>query len=135
MARIVNNVFPLPNSGNAALGFSFPLSGRAVFNPTYTTKDVVKTNLINWLLTNQGERVFRPNFGANLRALIWEGINDGTTSALEQRITDTISSNFPSIEIISIRFDNQNDQNTINFILDYLIHNLGVKDQINISLQ
>ena len=134
MARIVNNVFPLPNSGNAALGFSFPLSGRAVFNPTYTTKDVVKTNLINWLLTNQGERVFRPNFGANLRALIWEGINDGTTSALEQRITDTISSNFPSIEVISMNFDNQTDRNTMNFTLNYEVRNIGVEDEIKIAL-
>jgi uncharacterized protein len=134
MARIVNNVFPLPNSGNAALGFSFPLSGRAVFNPTYTTKDVVKTNLINWLLTNPGERVFRPNFGANLRSFIAEGINDGTNSALEQRITDGISINFPQIQVISIRFDNQTDQNTINFILNYKIINIGVEDQINIAL-
>lgn len=135
MARIINNVFPTPDSGSIALGFSLPISGRAVFNPTYTTKDVIRTNLINWLLTNRGERVFRPNFGADLRALIWEGINDGTTSALEQRITDNISSNFPAIEIKSIKFDNQADQNTINFILDYVIQNMGVEDQINIALQ
>ena len=37
MAQIINNVFPTNNSGSAALGFSFPLSGKAVFNPTYTT--------------------------------------------------------------------------------------------------
>lgn len=135
MARIINNAFPLPNSGSAALGFSFPLSGTAVFNPTYITKDVVKTNLINWLLTNQGERVFRPNFGADLRALIWEGINDGTTSALEARIRDNITSNFPSIEVKKINFDNQADQNTINFILDYMVRNIGTEDQINIAIQ
>ena len=99
MAQIINNVFPTPNSGSAALGFSFPFSGRAVFNPTYTTREVVKTNLINWLLTNQGERVFRPTFGANLRALLWEGINEGTTSALEATIQDNIASNFPTIEV------------------------------------
>lgn len=135
MARIVNNVFPTPNSGSAALGFSLPMSGRAVFNPTYTTKDVVKTNLINWLLTNRGERVFRPNFGADLRALIWEGINDGTTSALEDRIRDNITTNFPTIEIKKINFDNQADRNTINFILDYEVRNIGAEDQINIELQ
>ena len=135
MARIVNNVFPSPNSGSVALGFSFPLSGPAVFNPTFTTKEVVKTNLINWLLTNTGERVFRPNFGADLRSLIWEGVNDGTTSALESRIRDNISSNFPSIEVKNINFDNQPDQNTINFILDYEVRNIGQIDQLNIQLQ
>jgi phage baseplate assembly protein W len=135
MARIINNVFPTVNSGSAALGFSFPLSGRAVFNPTFTTKEVVKTNLVNYLLTNKGERVFRPNFGANLRALLWEGINDGTTSALEDRIRDNITNNFPAVEVIKINFDNQPDRNTVNFILDYVVRNLGEEDQINISLQ
>ena len=135
MARIINNVFPVPNSGSIALGFSIPFSGRAVFNPTFTTREVVKTNLVNWLLTNRGERVFRPNFGADLRALIWEGINDGTTSALESRIRDNIAANFPSIEVRKINFDNQPDQNTINFILTYSIQNMGAEDEINIALQ
>ena len=135
MVQIINNVFPVPNSGSAALGFSFPFSGRAVFNPTYTTREVIKTNLINWLLTNQGERVFRPNFGANLRALLWEGINEGTTEALENTIQDNITSNFPSIEVKKIEFNNQNDRNTINFLLDYEVQNIGETDQINIELQ
>tara|TARA_R110002012_G_C11585856_1_gene605787 strand:+ start:314 stop:721 length:408 start_codon:yes stop_codon:yes gene_type:complete len=135
MAQIINNVFPSPNSGSAALGFSFPFSGRAVFNPTYTTREVVKTNLINWLLTNQGERVFRPIFGANLRALLWEGINEGTTSALEATIQDNIASNFPTIEVKKIQFNNQTDRNTINFVLDYEVHNIGETDQVNIELQ
>ena len=135
MAQIINNVFPTPNSGSAALGFSFPFSGRAVFNPTYTTREVVKTNLINWLLTNKGERVFRPTFGANLRALLWEGINEGTTSALEATIQDNIASNFPTIEVKKIQFNNQTDKNTINFVLDYEVHNIGETDQVNIELQ
>ena len=135
MAQIINNVFPTPNSGSAALGFSFPFSGRAVFNPTYTTREVVKTNLINWLLTNQGERVFRPTFGANLRALLWEGINEGTTSALEATIQDNIASNFPTIEVKKIQFNNQTDKNTINIVLDYEVHNIGETDQVNIELQ
>ena len=135
MARVISNTFPVTNSGSVALGFSLPMSGRAVFNPTYTTREVVKTNLVNWLLTNRGERVFRPNFGADLRALIWEGINDGTTSALESRIKDNIASNFPSIQIKKLNFDNQPDLNTINFILTYSIQNMGAEDEINIALQ
>jgi|TARA_R110000803_G_C11883397_1_gene310048 hypothetical protein len=135
MVQIINNAFPTINSGSAALGFSFPLSGPAVFNPTYTIKEVVKTNLLNWLLTNEGERVFRPNFGANLRALLWEGINNGTTSALEERIQDNISSNFPTVEVKKVQFDNQQDRNTINFTLDYEVRNIGQTDQLNIELQ
>ncbi len=135
MARIVNNVFPSPGSGSAALGFSFPLSGNAVFNPTFTTQEVIRTNLINWLLTNKGERVMRPNFGANLRDFIGEGINEGTNVGIEDRIRDNISSNFPSVEVKNVSFSNEQDRNTINLFITYLIRNIGIEDQINIELQ
>ena len=135
MAEIISTPTSLIGSGSAAQGFSFPISGRAVFNPTFTVEEVIRTNLINWLLTNQGERVFRPNFGANLRALLWEGINEGTTEALENTIQDNIASNFPTIEVKKIEFNNQNDKNTINFLLDYEVQNIGETDQINIELQ
>ena len=135
MAKIVNNAFPLPNSGSAALGFSFPMSGGAVFNPTYTTKEVIRANLLNWLLTNKGDRVMKPNFGANLIDFIGEGIVDGTTSALEARIRDNISIEFPSIVVKSVNFDNQPDNNIINLYVNYMIQNIGEEDQINIAIQ
>ena len=135
MARIVDNVFPNQRSGSAALGFSFPLSGNAVFNPTYTAKEVIRTNLLNWLLTNKGERVMRPTFGANLRDFIGEGINDGTDKAIEERIKNNISIEFPQIQVKSINFNNQPDNNTINLFVNYLIRNIGAEDQINIAIQ
>ena len=135
MAQIVNNVFPTPGSGSVALGFSLPMSGKAVFNPTFTTKEVIKTNLLNWLLTNRGERVMRPLFGANLRDFIGEGINDGTNSAIEARIKDNISLEFPSVTVKSVEFDNQPDRNTINLFRNYIISNIGAEDSINIAIQ
>tara|TARA_B100001094_G_scaffold19283_1_gene16486 strand:+ start:6642 stop:7049 length:408 start_codon:yes stop_codon:yes gene_type:complete len=135
MAQIVSNVFPTVSSGSAALGFSLPLSGRAVFNPTYTTKEVIRTNLVNWLLTNKGERVMQPLFGANLRDFIGEGINDGTNSAITTRIKDNVTLQFPEITIKNINFDNQPDTNTINLFINYIISNIGVEDEINIAIQ
>ena len=135
MAKIVNNVFPTPNKGNAALGFSLPLSGRAVFNPTFTTQEVIRTNLINYLLTNKGERVFKPLFGADLRNLLFENILDVTTEDLKATIQNDISVYFPNVEVKEIKFNNQPDDNTINFNLNYQIVNFGIEDNINILLQ
>ena len=135
MVQIVNIPPPTPNSGSVALGFSWPLSRDAVLNPTFTTKEVIKTNLLNWLLTNKGERVMRPLFGANLRDFIGEGINDGTNSAIEARIKDNISLEFPSVIVKSVEFDNQPDRNTINLFINYMINNIGVEDSINIAIQ
>ena len=134
MAQIIKSVFPLDDPLRIGLGFSFPMSGNAVFNSTFTTRNVIKNNLINWLLTNKGERVFRPLFGANLRELIFEGINGGTLSALDTKIRENITNEFPSIEIKNIRFNNNINEHTVNFILDYVINNI-TEDQLTILLQ
>ena len=84
MAEIISTPTSLIGSGSAAQGFSFPLSGNAVFNPTYTAEEVIRTNLINWLLTNKGERVFRPNFGLFITYLILNiGIEDEINISLQ----------------------------------------------------
>ena len=54
MAQIIDQIIETTNTGSTGLGFSFPMSGNAVFSTTYTTRDVVRANLINWILTNKG---------------------------------------------------------------------------------
>lgn len=135
MARVIENKFPIDINARKAVGFGFPLNGDAVFVPTYQTSDQIKANLVNYLLTNRGERVFNPNFGADLRALLFENILDQTTEELKDRIQNDISLYFPLVEVKSIKFDNIPDTNTINFMLTYAIVNFGINDTLNILLQ
>ena len=118
--------------------------GQAIFQSTMPTGyqptgnfgvGDIKTNLINWLLTNKGERIMKPEFGANLRELIFEGLDDITTGALEDRIRENIAIEFPSVVIVSITFNNDPDRNVINFILTYNIKNTEETDELNIELQ
>lgn len=135
MARIIQNKYPIDLEARKAVGFGFPLNGNAVFNPTYQTRDQIKANLINYLLTNRGERVFRPNFGGDLRNLLFENIVDDTLDDLQSRIQNDISRFFPQVDIKSIEFDRLYDENAINFILTYEIILFGIEDNINILLQ
>ena len=135
MARIIQNKFPIDLTPSIAVGFGFPLYGPAVFKPTFTTREQTKANLINYLLTNKGERVFRPNFGGDLRNLLFEGILESTQSSLITTIQNDISIFFPNVIIKDIKFENQEDRNEINFILIYQIVNFGIEDSINIELQ
>jgi|TARA_R100000541_G_scaffold24553_2_gene34208 phage baseplate assembly protein W len=135
MARIIQSKYPIDSVARKAVGFSLPFNGPAVFNPTFTTREQTKSNLINYLLTNLGERVFNPNFGANLRALVFENILDRTTDELKERIQNDITLYFPQVTIAEIQFNNQPDDNTINFTLTYTIQNFGITDEINILLQ
>ena len=134
MARILQNRFPIDSVARKAVGFGFPLNGPAVFVPTYTTREQTKANLINYLLTNKGERVFNPNFGADLRNLLFEGIIDSTQDELLLMIQDQIGQYFPTVRIEEIKFENQVDRNSVNFIMTYQIVNFGVTDTLNIEL-
>ena len=135
MARIIASKYPIDSIGRKAVGFSLPFNGPAVFYPTFTTREQTKSNLINYLLTNRGERVFNPNFGADLRNLVFENILDRTTDDLKDRIQGDIGIFFPNVVIKEIQFDNQPDNNEINFTLTYQIQNFDINDEINILLQ
>ena len=109
--------------------------GLLFFVPTFTTRDQTKANLINYLLTNKGERVFNPNFGADLRNLLFENVIEQTTEDLASAIQTDINNFFPQVDIKEIKFNNQPDDNTINFTLVYTVKNFGITDDITILLQ
>jgi phage baseplate assembly protein W len=134
MAQIIANKVPIDSNPRKAVGFGFPLDGDAVFIPTYTTREQTKANLINYLLTNTGERVFNPSYGANLRAQIFEGLNDDNLVTLEDVIVQAINDRFPNIEVEQIKFDPDPDNNTLFFTLTYQIALLSGTDEINIQL-
>ena len=135
MAQIIQNKYPIDTEDGRAVGFGFPLNGDAVFVPTYQTRDQIKANLVNYLLTNRGERVFNPNFGANLRNLLFENISDTTTEDLRERIQNDINSFFPEVQVKQVIFNNIPDSNTINFTLTYQVVLFGIEESVNILLQ
>ena len=135
MARIIQSKNPIDLQPSRAVGFGFPLNGDAVFVPTFTTREQTKANMINYLLTNRGERVFRPNFGADLRALLFENIVDSEIDDLRSVIQSDISRFFPNVVVKELQFDNDPDRNEINFTLTYEIINLGVEDNLEIVIQ
>ena len=135
MAQIIQNKYPIDLNARKAVGFGFPINGDAVFVPTYQTRDQIRANLVNYLLTNKGERVFNPNFGADLRALLFENIDDASLNDLTTIIQTSIANYFPQITVKEIKFENQVDENTINFILTYEIVLFNIEDTVNILLQ
>mgnify|MGYP003127641527 CR=1 FL=1 len=135
MARVIASKYPIDLQPSRAVGFGFPLDGDAVFIPTFTTRAQTKANMLNYLLTNRGERVFRPNFGSNLRALLFENMVDAELQDLQSIIQEDIRRLFPNVTVRQIEFNNDPDRNEINFTLTYEIVNLGVEDNLEIVIQ
>jgi phage baseplate assembly protein W len=106
-------------------------NGTNVFNTTTTTKEQVKSNLINFILTNKGERVFDPAFGGDLRALIFE--QDTTFDDISAALEADIYAYVPNITIKSIDVKKYSDENLVNIAINYLINNQQDNLVINVS--
>ena len=72
---------------------------------------------------------------ADLRNLLFENILESTQDDLLIMIQNDLTRYFPTVVIKELKFENQEDRNTINFILTYQIENFGIEDLINIELQ
>jgi phage baseplate assembly protein W len=127
-------VNPLDLQGNIAIGISLPFNGPSgPFNKTYSTKDQIKSNLINLLLTNKGERIYNPEFGADLKRAIFEGISDDIISLIQNLINTSVNTYIPEVEIIEIVVDNNKDNNSISVSVNYRLRISGTSDQITVQ--
>ena len=63
---------PLDINKNVTIGVAFPLNDVNMFKGTQTIKEQVKSNLINLLLTEPGERINELSFGVGLKNLLLE---------------------------------------------------------------
>ena len=124
MAKILPNKFVDDLIDRQAIGVSIPFSNSSVFNQTFTTADQTKSNLINYFLTNKGERILNPTYGGDLRNLLFEQITEETISVLQQRISTDLENRFPIIEIKSLVVNPQSDLNIVNIVLTYNVLNL-----------
>ena len=91
---------------NKALGIVFPFNVEGVFPLSYTTKEQVKSNLINLLLTSPGERLMNPEFGIGIRQYLFEQVID--KEFLKNKITDGAQTYIPEIEIDDVFIKREN---------------------------
>ena len=135
MAYKVTRINPLDLQPGVAVGVSLPFNGPSVFNSTYTTRDQIKSNLINFLLTNQDERVFNPSFGLGLRRKLFEQIATGTVEDIKDFIREGISNYFPQIRITNIEANSLPDYNVINIVITYAILETNITDRVSLNFE
>jgi len=131
----VTRVDPLDLQPNIAIGVSLPFNSPAVFNKTYSTKDQIKSNLINLLLTNKGERIMNPQFGADIKNVLFEGMVDDLISTIRSNISNAVSIFIPQIILDNVNVDYDEDYHTINVSINYRLVISGTSDQITVQFQ
>jgi phage baseplate assembly protein W len=128
-------VNPLDLQKNIAIGVSLPFNGPAgPFNKTYSTKDQIKYNLINLLLTNKGERVFNPEFGADLKRILFEGIVEDISSTIQNLIITNVNIFIPEVQVTDVIVNTDNkEKNSIAVTVVYQLRISGTSDQITVE--
>ena len=132
MAFGAKKIYPIDTKPGTGVGVAIPFNAPGTFRTTYTTKEAIKTNLINYFLTNHNEIPLNPTFGGNLRVFIFQQINTGNLDSLKEDIQYQIGLYFPSVIIASLNIDSFPDINQINVVLKYNIQDTGLSDTVEI---
>ena len=133
MAFGERRVYPNDLRPRVAIGVNLPFSTPGVFQPNYQTRDAVKNNLINYFLTNPGERIQNPLFGAGLRAYIFNSINSQNFDFIKEDIQAKLDANFPNITVEDVNVLRTVTENTIQINITYSIPNTGINDTLELN--
>ena len=122
---------PLDINKNVTIGVAFPLDNVNMFKGTQTVKEQVKSNLVNLLLTEPGERVNEPNFGVGLKNLLFE--QNTNVELLKEKINNQITVYIPTISLIDIDINFEENEYSLFIIISYSFNLDGSEDAIQLN--
>ena len=88
--------------------FSNPMNGD-IGKSTGAT--AVKRAIVGILKTNFNEKVFQPEFGSNIRALLFEPMNPITEQRMKTEVEESVKRHEPRAQVIGVTVEAQEDQN------------------------
>ena len=128
-----NGIDPRDFQKNTAIGVSLPFNAGGVFYSVYSTQEQLRYNLINLVLTSQGERIENPEFGTALRGQLFEQITEDSFPTIKNSIANSVAKYIPDIAIDTIDIVPQNDLNTLLLTITYRILLSGQSDSVTVN--
>ena len=122
---------PLDINKNVTIGVAFPLDENNLIKGTKTVQEQIKTNLINLLLTEPGERLYTPNYGAGLKSLLFEPNIDQDN--LNSKINQQINFYIPEISLINTQVNFIEDEHKLFITVSYKSNLDGLNDAIQLN--
>lgn len=97
--------------------------------------EAIKNSLRNILATRRGEKPFRPDFGCNLKAYLFEPADGITKAAIRQDITRSIEDNEPRVSIKEIAIEDYSDRNAYFITITAMIKNNQQEIELELLLE
>ena len=89
-----------------------------------TNVDAVKQSIRNLLLTDKGERLFQPNLGGNIRAMLFENITPQTFVTMKDHIKDVLAAHEPRADVLDVVISDTSNDHEVQVQIVFAILNL-----------
>lgn len=97
--------------------------------------NAIVNSIKNLVLYNNYERPFNPEFGSNLRRLLFENVDDFTSSLIEREISEIISIYEPRCQVNQVVARSSPDENGFYVELSFFVINLPDPIKITFFLE
>ena len=131
LIQSTKRINPLDLNNNARIGLAFPLNDINMTSGTETTREQLKANFLNLLLTVPGERINHPTYGIGLKSQLFEQSLDEIS--LMENINNHLAFWIPEITVTEAVLEEDRDYYRISLTLTYSIALDGSKDSIQIN--
>lgn len=94
----------------------------------YVKKDIeaVKNSVRNIVLTGNFERPFQPEFGGNIKSMLFENLDEDTVDTMQYVLTQSIELYEPRVYVNNIIFnENALDRNSIEITVSFTMKSTG----------
>lgn len=89
----------------------------------------------NLILTNKGERLYQPDVGSSIRAMLFEPMSQFAANTIRKIIEDCITKYEPRAKIINVQVVPYEDLNRYVVTIVYILINKPDPISVNITLQ
>ena len=111
MPEVLGTTIVPKNKEYRDLAFSMFANPMSVDIWKKTGAAAVKGAIVSILKTNFGERLFAPEFGSNIRGLLFEQMNPITEQRMKKEVESAIARHEPRAEVLGVSVKAQEEQN------------------------
>jgi phage baseplate assembly protein W len=103
---------------------------------TIKNETAISRSIRNLIFTAPGERFFNENLGSRVSKVLFENMDEISSSLIRDEIENTINNYEPRVDLISVKVSPNYDYNEFNVTIEYYIVGIdALPQQLTFALQ
>lgn len=97
-------------------------------------EEAIKESIRNLILTDRGERLFQPEIGSDIRAMLFENIDSNTLDTIRTMVYNTIQSYEPRCQLLGVDVSGRTDGNELRVNITFAVQNIEQPTTLTVLL-